>query len=167
MAYCSSHAPDLPVHPLIEGELNPYSGNVLAESDRNGTLRDLGISREYAHLRRPHPGSRKQDTAPEPMQCLFIGHSLDLREVDFRQLMLRISDSMGQGALRGEDHQPFTVQIKAPSGIDPWNPDEISKGRPAFWIGKARQDSIRFIEFNGGHLLKRLSSRENHYNQPL
>jgi hypothetical protein len=64
--------------------------------------------------------------------------------------MFRVGYAMLQFSFIGEHKQAFTVQIKAPGGIDAANIDEFGQGRAGFAIitpkRKLAQNTQGFIE---------------------
>ena len=72
--------------------------------------------------------------------------SFYLHKVGFRQFEIRRCDARLQGAIVGEQHQAFAVEIEPAGGIDAGQVDEIGQRALAAGGGKLAEHAKRLVE---------------------
>ncbi len=81
---------------------------------------------------------------------MLIDQSFHLRPVDLAQLHPRMADAVLQGAVVGEQHQPFAVVIQPAGRIDLGNGDVVGQAGLFPAAAELAQDVTGLAEGQGG-----------------
>src|SRR5262249_9290480 len=112
MPNCSRHSPNLSISPLGQRDLQPCRGHALAITDGRLARRKQRLFTQQSNFRRPGPVVADDDPRNEALQSFFIRTALHLYPVSSWMTELRIRESMLQGAVVRQQHQPLTVMIE-------------------------------------------------------
>lgn len=141
------HAADLAVAAFADGYLQPAIGDARADPDRRharpevGRVDPLDVGAGRAVL--------QHDALSQPVERGGIGIALDLHEIGFRQLELRVRDPRLETTVVGQQQQPFAIAVEPPRRIDARHIDELrqrrARGRTVH-VGELAEHVIRFVE---------------------
>lgn len=145
MAHGGRHAADLPVAAFRQAEFDPGGGDLGPVTNRRiarpdgGCRDDVGLGgRGFAIF--------QDDSLAQLFQSLRVWFPLHLGPIGLEQLVAGVTDTVLQGAIVGEQNQPFAVPIQSACGVYAFFGHEIGQRATVFGVGKLAEHIERFVK---------------------
>lgn len=144
------HAPNLPISPFPQAELQPTGGNRRAITDR----RNPGPPRNLHQL--TNPGTKSltfldAQAFPEQSKLCVLNLTLHLNVISAPVAPAWLTQASLQRAVGGQDQESLTVCVQSACGVDPGNRKDLGKSAPAavgLW-GELAEDPIGLVQKDG------------------